>query len=124
MIDSKKYIIIGLLLATTVLAACTKKLELPDIPYEKKMTLIAELVANDSFYVRAGQSVPLTKNSTLYFDLLQNTKLTVEPAGLPTFSLTEYAEDFTWQTYTLPFASVQKVTANTTYTITATHADV
>lgn len=119
-----KHIITGLLATVVAFAACTKKLELPDIPYEKKMTLIAELVANDSFYVRAGQSVPLTKNSTLYFDLLQNMKLAIEPTGLPAFSLTEYAEEFTRQTYTIPFASVQKVSANATYTITATHADV
>lgn len=118
------HIITGLLATVIAFVACTKKLELPDIPYEKKMTLIAELVANDSFYVRAGQSVPLAKNSTLYFDILLNTKLTVEPAGLPAFSLTEYVEELTEQTYTIPFASVQKVTTNTTYTITATHAEV
>lgn len=122
--NAKKHIIIGLLATVVALAACTKKLDLPDIPHEKKITLIAELVANDSFYMRAGQSLPLTKNSSLYFDLLQNMKLTVEPTGLPAFTLTEYAEEFTGQTYTLPFASSQKVLANTTYNITANHVDV
>ena len=104
--NAKKHIIIGLLATVVAFAACTKKLDLPDIPHEKKITLIAELVANDSFYMWAGQSVPLTKNSSLYFDLLQNMKLTVEPTGLPAFTLTEYAEEFTGQTYTLPYPHI------------------
>ncbi|HEY9176478.1 MAG TPA: DUF4249 family protein [Flavipsychrobacter sp.] len=114
----------GLLATVIAFVACTKKLELPDIPHEKKITLIAELVANDSFYVRAGQSVPLTRNSSLYFDLLRNMKLSVEPVGLPAFALTEYAEEFTGQAYTLPFASSQKIAPNTTYQITAAHPEV
>lgn len=110
--------IVGCLL---ILTACTKKLELPDIPVEKKLTIIAELVANDTFYVRAGQSVPLTQNSNLYFELLNNLKITVEPNNSSAFMLTEYREQFVGQAYTLPFTSNQKVTANTTYTVSASH---
>lgn len=119
---SIQYLVSGALVMTA-LAACTKKLELPDISYEKKITMMAELIANDSFYIRAGQSVPLTKNSSLYFDLLQNMKLNVTPEGMPAFPLAEYREEVTGQTYTLPFASNQKVIPGVRYAFSATHPE-
>lgn len=104
--------------------SCTKDLELPDIPNTKKLVLITELVANDSIYVRAGQSVPVSKNNeNVKFSELSNIDVQVyENNNL--IALQERPEVAGSGSYTTPFSTSDIVKAGAEYTIAATHPDV
>lgn len=109
--------------ASLALYSCSKKLELPDINTQKKITLLAELVADDSIYLRVGQSVPLTKNSPLYFQLLQNSTVTIQQANQQAITATPVFELFEGQAYTVPYTSPQKILHSTTYTVNVNNAE-
>ena len=112
-----------LLLSVSVMPSCTKKLELPDIQSSKKITLIGELVANDSFYIRVGQSVPMSKNSSMYFELLQNAQVSITGSNQQTVNPVAQAELLSGQAYTIPFSSAEKIQHSQVYTIKVNHAE-
>lgn len=114
---SVNYILIIILLAS----ACTKKLELPDIEPKEKITLIGELVAGDTFYVRSGKGVPVTKNNNVQFELLSDLKLTITEGGSNSIVLKEKYETIVGQAYTSAFTSSEQVEENKQYTVTSTH---
>ncbi len=47
------------------IGGCVTELPLPDVSAERKLVLLGELVAGDSFSIRLGQSVPVAKGNTL-----------------------------------------------------------
>lgn len=102
--------------------ACNKDLDLPPVSGEKKITLLGEMVAGDSIYLRAGQSIALSSSSSLRFQLLQNLALSVKDSNGNTFTLNGYTDSFAQPMYTLPFGAGQKVTAGQSYTVSAIHS--
>lgn len=126
---TKHFIKIGvrcltIFLSSMVLYSCSKKLELPDINTQKKITLLAELVADDSIYLRVGQSVPLTKNSPLYFQLLQNSTVTIQASNQQAITLAPGFELFEGQAYTVPYSASQKIQHSTSYTVNVNNTEV
>jgi len=105
----------------TIFSSCNKDLELPPVGGEKKITLLGELVAGDSFYLRAGQSVALSSNTTLRFQLLQNLTISIKDSNGNTFPLIGYTDSFAQRMYTLPFSTIQKVMPGQSYIVSAVH---
>lgn len=110
-----------LVLLVIMFASCNKTLKLPDVGVERKIVLLGELIANDSAYMRAGQSVPLTSSSSLKFELLNGLTITMEDNTGTSVLLNGYIDDLSSTLYTLPYSSVSKIQAGNTYNITATH---
>lgn len=103
--------------------SCSKELELPDIPNNEKLVLIAELVANDSIYVRAGQSVPVSKNNEpVKFSQLDNINVQVSENN-STILLNERFEAPGSGAYTAPFSAADIIKGGAQYTVTAIHPD-
>lgn len=113
--------ILLIVVVVTAFSSCNKDLELPPVGGEKKITLLGELVAGDSFYLRAGQSIALSSNTTLRFQLLQNLAVSVNDSNGNTFPLNGYTDSFAQRMYTLPFSAVQKVMHGQSYTVNAVH---
>ncbi len=109
------------LVALVAFSACNKDLDLPAVGGEKKITLLGELVAGDSFYLRAGQSIALSSNTALRFQLLENLSIAVKDTNGNTFPLNGYTDSFAQRMYTLPFSTTQKVVAGHIYSINAVH---
>ena len=88
-------------------AACNRKLDLPDIEGKKSITLLGELVANDSFYLRAGQSLPLASGENLKFEIINNLSVYIsdEQSGM---YLSAQEDTFIKTFHTIPFTSPQK----------------
>ncbi|OSZ78680.1 hypothetical protein CAP35_10645 [Chitinophagaceae bacterium IBVUCB1] len=119
----REYGTICLLLAAFVmlLQACRKDLPLPDVGGEKKLTMLGEFVLGDTFLLRAGQSVSVSANSKLQFDLLQNISISLEEPTGAKYNMAAYTDSFSWRLFTYPFSLSRKVQANSTYKVTATH---
>lgn len=96
---------------------------MPDIPNDKKLVLIAELIANDTMYVRAGQSVPVSKNNkSVKFSELSNITVQVSENN-NTIALQERFEVDGSSAYTTPFSAGDKIKAGTQYTVSAVHPE-
>lgn len=121
---SRSHISYRLLFALSVLClifSCNKDLPLPDIKSDKKIVLLGELIAGDTFLFRAGQSMPVTKSAQQQFELVRNITMTIrDTAGA--FYVMKGQED-SWSTllYTIPFSLDRIVASGNTYIITATH---
>jgi len=120
-----KHIVYGVLLATALwmLPACNRKLDLPEMEGSKSIALLGELVADDSFCFRAGQSVPLASGNNLQFEVLRG--LTIYATdGASNISFTGTDDSATATLYTIPFTSPQKVLPLHTYRIVASHPQI
>lgn len=113
--------VVGIIFTLVWSSSCNKDLELPPVGGSKKITMLGELVVGDSFFLRAGQSIALSANSTLRFQLLQDLAISVKDSTGKTFQLNGYADSFAQRMYTLPFSNGIATVAGQRYTITATH---
>ncbi len=103
------------------LHGCNRALELPDVGGERKIALLAELVANDTMYARAGLSAPLKGSTSVQFGTVDNLVLHVEDAaGLKTV-LTEYPDNESATLFTNPYSSPERVKPGNAYKLVATH---
>ncbi len=110
-------------MAIAGMAACSKELDLPNVSGEKKIALIGEFVAGDSFYLRAGQSVAMKSGSGLRFQLLNGLQMTLQDSNGSFINIYGYNDTFSQRMYTLPFSSSQSAKHGNVYVITATHPD-
>jgi hypothetical protein len=120
----QKYILIYLpvwLAVVWLLPSCNEKLDLPAIDGKKSITLLGELVANDSFYLRAGQSVSLIADENLRFEVLNGLTLYVVD-GQDNIPLTGKEDTATQSLHTIPFVSKQKVLPGRSYSVVASHS--
>lgn len=104
-----------------LLDSCTKTLELPDNKAPKKIVLMAEMVAGDTVYIRAGQSIPLSAGQNMDFSLISGLSLTIkdDATEVPVAG----AEDSLSATlHTIPFTSGKVLQPGKTYTVSATHS--
>ncbi len=113
--------VVSTILMVVWFSSCNKDLELPPVGGSKKITMLGELVVGDSFYLRAGQSIALSINSTLRFQLLQDISVSVKDSAGKVFLLNGYTDSFAQRMYTLPFSNNIATVAGQQYTITATH---
>jgi hypothetical protein len=117
----RRVIHIIFLIALTALTGCEKKLPLPEVKTERKIVLIGELIANDSIYIRAGQSVPVTSQN-LKFEVANGLSIDIEESSKK-YTLNGAADSLSPYLHTVPFVSSNKISAGATYTVTANHAD-
>lgn len=117
---SKSPVILSILFVLSV--SCNKTLKLPDVSVERKLVLLGELTADDSTYIRAGQSVPLTSSSSLKFEILDGLTINMEDKIGTPIILNGYMDIHATTLSTLPYSSATRIQAGNTYTITATHS--
>lgn len=110
-----------MLCAIMLLLACNKTLTLPEVSREKKAAILAELVADDSIYIRAGLSVPLTSSSSNRFGILKDMSLNLKDESGNNIPLSGFDDTLMATLSTYPFSSAVKVSAGHTYTVTASH---
>jgi hypothetical protein len=113
--------VVGIIFTMVWSSSCNKDLELPPVGGSKKITMLGELIVGDSFFLRAGQSIALSANSTLRFQLLQDLTISVKDSFGKTFPLNGYADSFAQRMYTLPFSNSIATAAGQRYMITAVH---
>lgn len=81
--------------------------------------MLGEMVAGDSIYIRAGQTLSLsTANSK--FEIPEGLTIRVE-GGAEQTSLWSQMDSLAAVLYTIPFRGNKKIQHNTTYTVTAFH---
>ncbi len=112
-----RFILISLLLLQ---AACTRKLDLP-ASGQQKIVLLGELTADDSIYIRAGQSTVIKSGSSLNEELIQGLDISVEDGSGNLWHLNSEEDDFAASVFTLPFHSSHVVNAGMHYRVTAAH---
>lgn len=108
------------LAAISILAACTKKLELPG--GEPKIVLLGELVAGDSIYFRAGKSTVLKSGADNALELISGLDITVSKKDGGSWPLNHEEDDLSANEFTLAYFSGQQVQESGRYTVTAKHA--
>lgn len=108
-----------LLLPLLWCSSCEDELDLPDIKASNKIVLLGELIANDSIYLRAGQSIPLSKSSSLTFSLPSGLSVQVTPALNPAINLSSNNDEFANKLHTLPFYNSYVLQPGTVYTVDA-----
>lgn len=108
-----------LLIVVNVMLSCNKDLPLPDVKGEKKIVLLGELVAGDTFLFRIGQSVAITKNGQQQFELLRNATITLSDSSGASYVMTGNEDDFSAILYTVPFSLNKVVAAGNSYTVVA-----
>jgi hypothetical protein len=118
---SKLYILFAVLFVACS-TACQKELKLPAIGGEKKIVLIGEFVAGDTFYLRAGQSIPVSSNEKKGFQLLEDLSVKLSE-GNNKYNLISYVDEYASILYTYPFSNAQIAVAGNTYHIEATHTN-
>lgn len=104
-----------------VLPSCNRALELPDVGGERKIALLAELVANDTMYARAGLSAPLKGSTSVQFGTVDNLSLYVEDGRGVKTVLTEYPDNESAALFTNPYSSSERIKPGTAYKLVATH---
>jgi hypothetical protein len=109
-------------LTALALGSCTRTLDLPDVGNERSITLLGELVADDSICFRGGESVPLKSSSTLRFELPDNMAVIITDTNGTKLPLTGFTDDASAALNTIQYSSSEKIKEGTTYNITATHA--
>lgn len=102
--------------------SCNKELKLPDVATEKKLSILGELTAGDTTYLRAGQSIPLTASSSRRFETLEGINIQLEDDAGSIIPLNSYVDEYAPLLSTLPFSSLTRIKEATTYNIRATHA--
>lgn len=108
----------GLLFGCCLMGSCMKTLDLPGTGAGRKTTLLGELVAGDSLYIRGGQSVPVSSGSDMTFKLPEGLVLTLDD-GVSPQAITGRQDSLSSSLHTLLFTSSAVPAAGGTYTITA-----
>ncbi|WP_276132239.1 DUF4249 family protein [Polluticoccus soli] len=103
--------------------SCNKKLDLPDVERGRKIALLGELVANESVYFRAGQSVPVSSGSSMKFEVLQGLSIDMADNSGMNITLSGLEDSLTKYLHTIPFSSGAIVKPGSVYHISATHPD-
>lgn len=112
----------GLCFMIVVALSCKKELPLPDISTQKKIVLIGEFIAGDTFKLRAGQSIAVSGKEQLSFQLLEGLSLELKDTTGYSYPLSAYQDSFIQMLYTVPFAGKEMVKSGMEYTINANHA--
>jgi hypothetical protein len=100
--------------------SCEKNLELPSTT-ESKIVLLGEIVANESIYLRAGQSTPVKSGTPPAKGLLQNLTLSVTDGSGNVHTLNGAEDDLSSSEYTLAFSSITTPQPGMRYELTAKH---
>ena len=103
--------------------SCSKELKLPDTKKQRKISLIGELVANESTYFRGGQSTPVSSGSSLKFELLQGLSATITNASGFSLTLAGVEDSFSKVLYTVRFSDLYKIAAGNIYTVKLAHQE-
>jgi hypothetical protein len=83
--------------------------------------LIGEFVAGDSFSLRAGQSVSVSKNAQLNFQLIKDLTVTIKDPSGATTNMNGYEDANSARLYTNPYVLDKKVISGATYNISTSH---
>lgn len=105
---------------TVLFTACNKQPELPKTG-TPKIVLLGELVAEDSIYFRAGQSIPIIAGSTAQRVLIQDLEITVKNQQGTAWILQHKEDELSSSEFTLPYFSNKLIQASGVYNITAVH---
>jgi hypothetical protein len=96
---------------------------LPDTKKQRKISLLGELVANESLHFRGGQSTPVSSGSSLKFELLQGLSATITDASGLNVTLPGVEDSFSKVLYTVRFSAINKIVAGNVYTVKAVHPE-
>jgi hypothetical protein len=113
--------ILALLPLLVIAASCDRDLDLPPIEGKKNIVLLGELIAGDSFYLRAGQSVPLSQGSDLKFEVLNNLQVTAYDENGTAIPMPGKEDSLTYRLYTIPYYAAQQVKAGGKYRVQGVH---
>lgn len=108
------------LLSLVLLGGCNTDLPLPVSSGERKIVLLGELTANDTMFIRAGQSV-LIQNSGAKPPLIRELQVTVSDRQGINTALLERLDVMSDTLFTVPFSSAAFVKAGDVYQISANH---
>lgn len=111
-----------LILTSLILFSCEKDLRLPS-GVRQRIVLLGELVAEDSIYLRAGQSSPVQNGGLLNDQLINGLTISVRDAHGLDWTLTGRADDVSGSEFTLAYSSPAVLQAGAAYQITAVHPE-
>lgn len=104
------------------LSSCNRDLPLPERLTSQKPVLMGELVAGDSLYVRAGQSIPVTGQFGLLPSPLSGLSVNVLDGSGRIFLMREERDFLFFNLYTQPFVNDNHfVRSGESYQVTAKH---
>lgn len=102
------------------LGACESRIKLPPAG-EPKILMLGEMVAGDSIWFRAGQSIPVKSGTELYSGLLYDLDITIEEESGNIISLREYEDELSASVFTFAFSAANIISSDKTYKIKASH---
>jgi hypothetical protein len=117
----KLYVVYPIIIFLLLLQSCSRDLELPNAGTKKKIVLLGELEANADVSIRAGQSVPITSNDVLRFELIQGLTMKITDNAGATANLPGVEDSLSATLFTIPFTANYKIQPGNTYTVTANH---
>jgi len=110
------------LLLACIFSACKSDLKLPDIKAEGRIVVLGELRANDSVYLRAGQSIPVAKGSPMQYVLPGQLSMWLTYPGGNTEQLYSFYDSWAQLLHTLPFSAAQRIAPGGVYSLAATQS--
>jgi len=109
-----------LLAGLLLLTACNKPLTLPTTG-SPKIVFLGELIAGDSVYLRAAQSVPVIEGGSTERVLIDGLQVSVSSPQDGLWNLQSEADDGSESEKTLPFFSGNIIQADRSYRVTGLH---
>ncbi|RYZ45495.1 MAG: DUF4249 family protein [Sphingobacteriales bacterium] len=108
------------LAAILLLLACNKPVTLPTTG-TPKIVFLGELVADDSVYFRAAQSVPVIEGGSPERVMIDGLQVSVSSPQDGVWNLQSEPDELSQSELTLPYYSGNIIQVNRTYTVTGAH---